>query len=189
VTYLCLVQIEPWSRGDLLAAWALGLAVVGVIAGLYTLHRGNLNASVASMIPLNAEIREAWKRYLESYPTPDKLNDATPTQIRAFIRENDTQLEYLMNVLEIAAATSVEGTLIGVSNELMSGYVDRTLNSLLSDGYASVRIKGLLQDSQTFIYIRRFLNKQIPLSVIQVPTWYIVPKVSWFTRLRSFLRV
>lgn len=189
MTYLCMVQIEPWSRGDVFAGWALGLTAVGIIAALYTLHRGNLNASVASMIPLNAEIREAWKRYLESYPTSEKLKDATPSQLRAFIRENDTQLEYLMNVIEIAAATSVEGTLIGVSNELISGYVDRTLNSLLSDSYASVRIKGLLQDSQTFIYIRRFLNKQIPLSVIKVPTWYMVPKVSWFARFRSFLRV
>jgi hypothetical protein len=93
-----------------------------------------------------------------------------------------------MSVLEIAAAISVEGTLVGVSNELMRDYVERTLNSLLSDGYTSVRIKGLLQNGETFYYIRRFLNKQIPLSVVQAPTWYTVPKVSLLAKLRSFLR-
>jgi hypothetical protein len=189
MTPLCLLCIVPWSRGDLLAAWSLGLAVFGVIAALYALHRGNLNASVASMIPLNAEIREAWKRFLDSFPDPEKLKDATPVQIQAFIRQNDTQLEHLMNVLEIAAAITIEGTLVGVSNELMRDYVERTLESLLKDGYTSLRITVLLQNDQTFYHIRRFLNKQIPFSVTQAPTWYMMPKVSLVAKLRSFFRV
>ena len=91
-----------------------------------------------------------------------------------------------MNVLEIGAAICVEGTFVGVSKVLMSDYVDGTLQSLLSDGYISIRVKGLLQDETTFYYIRRFLNKQIPLSVVHAPQWYVAPRTSVLNRLRSF---
>jgi hypothetical protein len=80
MTPLWVVATEPWSRSDILTAWSLGLACFGVVAALYTLHRGNLNASVASMIPLNAEIREAWKRFLASTPNSGQATkrDARP---------------------------------------------------------------------------------------------------------------
>jgi uncharacterized membrane protein YccC len=69
-----LVTPEPWSRGDLIALWSLiGTAIAvaislgAVFIVIRTLRRGNKNSSVATMIPLNAEIRQMWADYIDSF--------------------------------------------------------------------------------------------------------------------------
>jgi hypothetical protein len=107
-----LVASAEWNRGDLIALWSLILGALAVVVAIGTLRRGNKNSSVASMIPLNAEIRSMWDEYIDSFAN---MNFKSPAEFVAFERNIKAKLERLMNVLEIAAAIEVEGTLSGVS--------------------------------------------------------------------------
>lgn len=179
------VASDTWSRGDLIAFWSLIGGLTAVIVAIWTLHRGNRNSSVASMIPLNAEIREMWNEYTASFTN---LDFTTSLEFAELEREIATKLEELMNVLELAAAIEVEGTLSGVSRVLMRDYLQRVLDNIISDDYTSTKVSELLQDENTYIYVRRFLKKSAPLSAVLPPQWYAYPQVSWFERAKSFFR-
>lgn len=181
------LQITPdiWGRGDVIALWSLILGVLAIIVAIFTLRRGNKNSSVASMIPLNAEIRNTWDEFIDSFQTMDF---SSPAEFVEFERNIRNKLERLMNVLEIAAAIEVEGTLSGVSQDLMSDYLRRILDDIISDDYTNAKVSDLLQDETTYIYIRRFLKKNTPLSTVLPPQWYAYPNVSWLDRAKSFFR-
>jgi hypothetical protein len=137
------------------------------------------------MIPLNAEIRDMWDEFIASFKTMDF---ASVADFLEFERNIKNKLERLMNVLEIAAAIEVEGTLSGVSRDLMSDYLRRVLDDIISDDYVNARVSELLQDDTTYIYIRRFLKKNAPLSAVLAPEWYALPKLSWKERIGTFFR-
>ncbi len=181
------IQATPiaWSRGDLIALWSLILGIIAVVFAIYTLHRGNLNSSVASMIPLNAEIREMWDQYVDSFASPPL---DTPLELETIERTIATKLERLMNVLELAAAIEVEGTLSGVSHQLMRDYLRRMLDIVISDDYTNSKVSDLLQDENTYIFIRRFLKQRDRVSAVLPPNWYAYPEISWMQRARSFFR-
>ncbi len=180
---------DAWSRGDVIALVALVLSVIAFLVALYTLHRGNLNSSVASMIPLHAEIRERWEEYLNSFSfrgldtrDVDNVNwDVVDAHIAS-------RLERLMNVLEIAAAVEVEGTFSGVSRLLMRDYVRRMLDAVISDDYTSTQVSKLLQDENTFLFIRRFIGEKEQLASILPKNWYAYPEVSNMDKVRSLFR-
>jgi hypothetical protein len=111
-----MTSANSWSRGDLIAFWSLIIGIIAIVLALLTLRRGNKNSSVASMIPLNAEIRGMWDQYISSFASVDFT---TVLELETLEREIALKLEQLMNVLEIAAAIEVEGTLSGVSRVLM----------------------------------------------------------------------
>jgi hypothetical protein len=179
------VASDTWSRGDLIAFWSLIGGLMAVLVAILTLRRGNKNSSVASMIPLNAEIRDMWDEYAASFTS---LDFTTSLEFAKLEREIATKLERLMNVLELAAAIEVEGTLSGVSRVLMRDYLSRMLDIIISDDYTNAKVSELLQDDTTFIFIRRFLRKSVPLSAVLPPRWYAYPTVSFMQRARRFFR-
>jgi hypothetical protein len=170
--------IERWN-------WSLVISAFAVVLALLTLRRGNKNSSVASMIPLNAEIRDMWTQYISSFQ--DIEFDTIP-ELEAFEREIIRKLERLMNVLEIAAAIEVEGTLTGISRDLMRDYLRRTLEDIIRNDYTSSKVSSLLQDDKTYIFIRRFLKQRSRVSVVLPPNWYAYPDVGWLDRSRSLFR-
>ncbi len=135
------------------------------------------------MIPLNAEIRDMWDGYVSSFTT---IGTKSPYEFSQLEREILVKLERLMNVLELAAAIEVEGTLSGVSRILMSDYLRRTLDDIISDDYTNSKVSELLQDDTTYIFIRRFLRKNTPLSAVLPPQWYAYPKLTLKERVLSF---
>jgi hypothetical protein len=180
-----IVSTDSWSRGDLIALWSLIIGVIAIVLALFTLRRGNKNSSVASMIPLNAEIRDMWDQYTSSFANID-FN--TVIELETFERKVALKLERLMNVLEIAAAIEVEGTLSGISRILMRDYLRRTLEDIIRNDYTSAQVSRLLQDEKTYIYIRRFLRQRDRVSAVLPPKWYAYPDVSWLDRTRNFFR-
>lgn len=78
-----LVTPDTWSRGDIIAFWsligtaiAIPIGLIGVVIAILTLRRGNKNSSVATMIPLNAEIRQRWSEYDDALSTIHFKDDA-----------------------------------------------------------------------------------------------------------------
>jgi hypothetical protein len=170
-----MTSANSWSRGDLIAFWSLIIGIIAIVLALLTLRRGNKNSSVASMIPLNAEIRGMWDQYISSFASVDFT---TVLELETLEREIALKLEQLMNVLEIAAAIEVEGTLSGVSRVLMREYLQRTLDDIISNDYTSAKVSDLLQDENTYIYIRRFLRQRTRVSAVLPPAWYAYPDIS-----------
>jgi hypothetical protein len=119
--------------------------IIDLIIAIHTLRRGNRNASVASMIPLNAEIRDTYDRYIESF---SNTTFQTTVELEILEREITTRLEKLMNVLEITAAIQVERTFSGVLRELMGEYLQRILEDLLSDEYTSSKVSRLCKTTK-----------------------------------------
>jgi hypothetical protein len=177
-----IVATESWSRGDRIAFWSL---IIGVVGTFFTLRRGNKNSSVASMIPLNAEIRDRLDQYNSSFAN---IGFETELELEASERTVALKLEQLMNVLELAAAIEVEGTLSGVSRDLMSDYLQRTLEDLIRNDYTSSKVSSLLQNQKDYLYIRRFLRQRDRVSSALPQGWYAYPKVSWLQHARSFFR-
>jgi hypothetical protein len=173
-----------WSRSDSLALWALLAGIVGIAVAVHTLMRGNRNSSVASMIPLNAEIRDMYDAYVDSFSS---ARFHMQIELEILERKITTRLEKLMNVLEMSAAIQIEGTFSGVSRVLMRDYLQRILEDLLIDDYTSNNVSRLLQDQQTYIYIRRFLRRKARLSITLPPEWFLAPDQTRWQRIRQHL--
>jgi argonaute-like protein implicated in RNA metabolism and viral defense len=175
-----LVTPDTWSRGDLIALWSLiGTAIavatglIAVVIAIHTLRRGNKNASVATMVPLNAEIRQMWVEYDEALASIDFKDDE---ELAALEEKIAVKLQNLMNVLEIAAAIELEGTLSGMSRVLMRDYLEQMLDMIIRDDYTNAKVSELLQDDTTYIFIRRFLKKTVPPNSILPAEWYVSPR-------------
>ena len=183
------LHADAWSRGDIISLIALIVSGVAFLLALYTLHRGNLNSSAASMIPLHTEIRERWEEYLASFSfRASGLTDGSDVNWATIEEHVAGKLERLMNVLEIAAAVEVEGTLSGVSGILMRDYLRRMLDTIISDRYTNEQVSRLLQDDTTFLFIRRFIGEKEELTSVLPKDWYAYPKVSLLDRARSKFR-
>jgi hypothetical protein len=180
---VCAADIA-WSRADRIALWTLIAGVFGIWIAWRTLRRGNRNSSVASMIPLNAEIRDMYDQYIEIFSS---AQFQTPLELEILEREIADRLEKLMNVLEMSAAIQVERTFSGVSRTLMSEYLKRVLEDLLADDYTSNKVSGLLQDDRTYLYIRHFLDRTARLSVVLPTKWYVVPNRTIWQRIKDRL--
>jgi hypothetical protein len=183
-----LAALGPWGRADAIALATLVLGLIAFGLAWWTLHRGNLNSSVASMIPLNAEIRQMQDELVSVFPSEEVLEELNEAQLSELENTFRSKLERLLNVLEISAAIDVERTLSGVSRKLMSGYLERTLSSLMSDDYTSSKISGLLQDAETYIYIRKFLRSRPDVSDAFPSNWYAIPKRSWFEHVATIFK-
>jgi hypothetical protein len=175
-----LLTPDTWSRGDLIAFWSLigngiavAIALIALFIAIHTLRRGNKNSSVATMIPLNAEIRQMWAKYDDALASIDFKNDE---ELAALEEKIAVKLQDLMNVLEIAAAIELEGTLSGVSRVLMRDYLEQMLDMIIRDDYTNAKVSDLLQDETTYIFIRRFLKKTVPPNSILPAEWYVSPR-------------
>jgi hypothetical protein len=70
----------------------------------------------------------------------------------------------------------------------MSDYLRRMLDDIISDEYTNAKISELLQDETTYIFIRRFLKKNAPLSAVLSHQWYAYPQLSLTERVRDYFR-
>lgn len=183
-----LSTLATLDTSDRFALYSLIVALAATILALAALRRGNRNSSIASMIPLNSELREMWDNYIAAFPKIEEDELLTAEQIAEIESGLLTQLANLMNVLEIAAAIEVEGTLSGVSRILMRDVLQRLLSDILGDQSTSEKVSSLLQDENTFYYIRRFLRKTMSESVTYPPNWYAYPKVSVLDRAKTMFR-
>jgi predicted Zn-dependent peptidase len=151
-----LACLQSWSRGDLIGLFSLVAGVISVPVAIWTLHRGNLNSSVATMIPLNAEIRSMFEDYLASF---QDLSFTTQEELQAATLRIKLKLERLLNVLELAAAILNEKSLSGVSSLLMRSYLERVLNTLLEDDLTKNAFKEMIREPGTYAYIQGFLQE------------------------------
>jgi hypothetical protein len=140
---------------DWIAASSLIVALAALIVAGFAIYRGNRNTSAATVVGLNEAFRQAWERFLP----------ATGTNRRH-------QLSELMNLLEIASAIHLEGSLAGVSDDLVKDYLNSVLRLLIGDSYSESEIPTLLEDPKTFIYIKKFMNRRSELSVTIPTKWY-----------------
>ena len=108
------------------------------------------------MVALNESFRSAWSRFFE-----------------ACEKQKPDELAELLNLLEIACAVCLEGSLSGNSKKLMSEYLDNILSVLAKDVYTRANVGPLLQDDSTFVFIKKFLReKSKSLSVANPPQWF-----------------
>src|SRR5262249_17979792 len=83
------------------------------------------------------------------------------------------QLAELLNLLEIACAVYDEWSLSGNARKLVYSYLKNVLSDLIKHKEISAEIeKKLLQDKETFFFIKKFLSKNgAKLKMIPV-AWY-----------------
>jgi len=129
------------TLSDLIAAPSLAIAAIALVVAVVAIRRADRNSSAATMVTLNEAFRQAWPRFLYA-------KDET---------EHQYEFSELMNLLEIGCAIYLEGSISGVSRELIEEYLGNTLSLLESNKDARSRIELMRHSPTTFKYIRRFL--------------------------------
>ncbi len=145
--------VHDWPRSDQLALIGDAASLVAVLIGFgaifvawFTLRKGNRNSSAATVVALHEAFQAGWRRFL-----------------RAEGQERDDAFSDLLNLFEIACGIECEGSLAGVSQELMSRYLRDCLKLIERDEYAYSRLREDACDDSTFKYIYRYVNKRINL--------------------------
>jgi hypothetical protein len=145
------------QTADLTATASLFVALAALTVSVYAIYRGNRNTSAATLVTINEAFRGAWGRLLRA-----------PHGIQHTI-----ELAELMNLLETACAVYSEGSLAGVSQELMKDYLYMALGMIVKDEVLNGEIPPLLHEPHTFKYIKLFLKaKRTELSVTIPLSWY-----------------
>ena len=145
------------QAADLIAAASLAVALAALAVSAYAIYRGNRNTSAATLVAINEAFRPAWGRLLRA---PHGL-------------KHTLELAELMNLLETACAVYSEGSLAGVSQELMKDYLYMALGLIVKDETLNSEIPSLLHDPHTFKYIKLFLNAARTDQSITIPlAWY-----------------
>jgi hypothetical protein len=139
-----------------MACASLAVAIVALVIAWYAIKRANKTTSAATMVTLNEGFRSAWTRFFAAEGA-----------------DRETELAELLNLFEIACAICLEGSLSGNSAVLIREYLNNVLRMLAGNDYARTHVDPLLQDANTFIFIKRFLkSKRSGLSVTIPPEWY-----------------
>jgi len=97
-------------------------------------------------VTLNESFRQAWERYLQ--------RDQTETGLA------DSELAELLNLLEIACAIYLEGSISGNSRKLLVAYLNNVLSVLTRHQVVNLKALELLQTEKTFEFIKRFMKKR-----------------------------
>lgn len=155
------------QRPDVFASWMLFIAVIGLLIAWKTFRRGNLNASVATASNLMSNIQTSLYEYINSIPP------SRPQPSQQSIDLEAEKLEVLMNLLEMASAICVEKSLFGVSLTLVENYVRDILKLIIGNQYVCLKVGQLLQNQDTFKYIRWFMGIASPESITIPPGWYV----------------
>ena len=144
------------TSSDVIAAASLVVSSVALIVAWYAIKRANKTTSASTMVTLNEGFRSAWSRFFAASGIQQEI-----------------ELAELLNLLEIACAIRLEGSLSGNSAALMSEYLENVLLLLVKDSYSREHVPALLQNAETFIFIKRFLKlKKDTLSVTVPVEWY-----------------
>jgi hypothetical protein len=136
------------SNSDWIAIAGVVVSLAGLVVALaalavawFAIVRGNKNSSAAILITLNDLFRQGWQRFLSE----------TDSNKRQF------ELAELFNLFEIACAIHSEKALVGVSRELMTEYLNFTLDHLQENKEAMAAFERLTQTDETFRYMRQFV--------------------------------
>lgn len=124
-------------------------ALIGIPIAVHAIRRGNKNASAATVVTLYDGLRQAWQRF-ESAPSDGN--------------QRYYELAELMNFIEIACGIHFEGSLVGVSSDLMKEYLKNSLSLIRDDEYALRQIAEMLHSPKTFEHIRKFIGTHAELS-------------------------
>lgn len=145
------------TTSDAIAAASLGVSAAALAVSWYAIRRANRTTSAATMVALNEGFRAGWNRFFGASTAEEK----------------ESELAELLNLFEIACAACLERSLSGNSAELMNEYLNTILKSLAANDYASSHVGALLQNAETFIFIKRFLRvKRSSLSITVPPQWF-----------------
>jgi hypothetical protein len=146
------------STSDWIALASLVVAFAALGISIYAIRRANATTSAATFVTLNEGFRQAWERCLRSAAGQGPQNDG---------------LAELLNLLEIACAVYLEGSVSGNSRKLIAEYLNSVLSLLTKDPALNAQVPPLLQTEETFIFIKKFLRKKrSTLSVTIPPEWY-----------------
>lgn len=146
------------STSDWIAVASLIIASAALGISLYAIVRANATTSAATFVTLNEGFRQAWDRCLQ----PGAGQGA-----------ENAGLAELLNLLEIACAIYLEGSVSGNSRGLIAEYLNSVLSLLTKSPVLNPQVPPLLQTKDTFIFIKKFLRmKCSTLSVTIPPEWY-----------------
>lgn len=145
------------STSDWLALSSLVVAGAALVISIYAIVRANKTTSAATFLALSEGFRQAWDRYLdEDDPAMKRYN-----------------LADLLNLLELACGIYLEKSVSGNSRKLAVAYLNNVLLILINNSQVNVEITSLLQNKDTFIFIRKFLKKKRSKLSVTVPIkWY-----------------
>jgi hypothetical protein len=142
---------------DTIALVSLLVSLAALVVSVFAIVRANNTTSAATIVSLNEAFRQAWERY---------FNPKTPDQ-------KSWELAELMNLLEIACAVYLEWSLSGNARKLIFDYLQRNLSDLIEHKEISAEIGKLLQDKETFLFIKKFLHKNEARLKATIPLgWY-----------------
>jgi hypothetical protein len=131
---------------------------------------------VATASALMVDIQNALNEYIRSIPNCESNQEHQ--------NEMPEKLEFLMNRLEMASAVCVERSLYGISLTLVRNYVKDVLKVILRNEYVCAEAGKLLQDDDTFKYIRWFMGFA-PRGSIRAPDgWYVRYRPAFLERVR-----
>jgi len=147
------------STSDQIAAASLAIAIAAFGLSIYAIFRANKTASAATLVTLNEGFRQAWERCLD----PSQGTEAAVSY----------NLAELLNLLEVACGAYLERSVSGNSRVLLVEYLNGVLSVIISTPLLNDKVPNLLQDKNTFIFVKRFLRrKRSILSVTVPPEWY-----------------
>lgn len=147
------------NLSDEVAVASLAIAVAALLVAIYAIARANKTTSAATLVSLNEAFRQAWERLLATSQTDTSAVDA--------------ELADLLNLIEIACAIHLEGSVTGHSKRLLVEYLNNVLAVLTKATVFNDRALRLVQTQDTFEFIKRFLEeKRADLSVTIPPKWY-----------------
>ena len=107
------------------------------------IRRSDRNSSIASLITLNDNFRQAWARFLSAQG-----------EAKAY------EFDELLNMLEVASAIDGERSFVGAARELMREYLRSSLEIIESNAEAKRLMKEAATASTTFKYIREFEERE-----------------------------
>jgi hypothetical protein len=130
------------QTGEWLGIVGIAVAGIGLAFNGYGIRRGNQNSSAASLIALNEALRQGWERFLFAKDESSKQHNFAE----------------LSNALEIACALSVKRVFVGVSQELLTEYLDDVLTLIDANEDAKLRIRALIHSETTFKYLVSYFS-------------------------------
>jgi hypothetical protein len=146
------------QTADWVAAASLGVSFAALGVAWYAAYKANRNSSVATLVTLNEAYRQAWERFL-------KQEIDEKARYREFCE--------LMNLIEAGCGIVVEGSLSGMSNKMITIYLNDVLELLKGNEYAKAHIPAMMHSPTTFEYLKAFLKSRPKyLSVTIPPDWY-----------------
>ena len=130
------------SFADTIALVSLLVSLAALAVSVFAIVRANNTTSGSTIVSLNEAFRQAWDRYFNAKP-----------------EQKSYELAELLNLLEIACAVYLEWSLSGNARELIFDYLRRVLSLIIEHKEISTEIeKKLLQDKETFLFIKKFLR-------------------------------